>query len=319
MKLRAIALPLGVSLVLAAARFPAVAQPDCPPIAQVPSRQLVQAGLRNAVDRGFLWRITKASRSSYLYGTVHVGKFDWMFPGKAVSEALLASETIALELDMLDPDIQARLARAMSAHPGPSLSDGLATRLARQAQLACIDTPALARLNPMLQVTTLGVLAARQVGLDPAYGVDVFLAGFGRGAGKSVVSLEAPELQMKTLLGDEPAQLLRRIEEVLTGLEQGQVGPRLARIVQVWALSDHERLERYEEWCECADRETDRALLRRLLDERNPALAARIADLHEAGQRVFAAVGSLHMIGATGLPFLLRARGFEVERIEFQR
>ena len=71
----------------------------------------------------------------------------------------------------------------------------------------------------------------------------------------------------------------------------------------------------YERWCECAKTADDRALLAALNDERNPALAERIDALHREGQRVFAAVGALHMTGPQALPALLRARGFTVERV----
>jgi uncharacterized protein len=46
-------------------------------------------------------------------------------------------------------------------------------------------------------------------------------------------------------------------------------------------------------------------------------LADSIAALHRGGERVFAAVGALHMFGPQGLPALLAARGFEVERVAF--
>jgi hypothetical protein len=56
----------------------------------------------------------------------------------------------------------------------------------------------------------------------------------------------------------------------------------------------------------------ERRALQRLLDDRNPGLAEGIARLHDQGQRVFGAVGALHMVGPTGLPALLAARGFRV-------
>ena len=40
-----------------------------------------------------------------------------------------------------------------------------------------------------MQVLGLASLAGRRDGLDPAFGVDTFLAGFGRGTKKQVVSL----------------------------------------------------------------------------------------------------------------------------------
>ena len=45
--------------------------------------------------------------------------------------------------------------------------------------------------------------------------------------------------------------------------------------------------------------------------------AARIDSLHASGQPVFAAVGSLHLVGRLGLPALLAERGYKVERVNF--
>jgi len=89
--------------------------------------------------------------------------------------------------------------------------------------------------------------------------------------------------------------------------------------VQAWEAGDLETLAQYEQWCECAQTEDDRAAMRRLNDERNPLLADGIAARHKAGKRVFAAVGALHMTGQQALPLLLAQRGFKVERVAFAR
>ena len=60
---------------------------------------------------------------------------------------------------------------------------------------------------------------------------------------------------------------------------------------------------------------SDRAAMTRLLDDRNPALADAIDALHASGKRLFAAVGSLHMVGPGGLPARLAQRGYRVEHI----
>ncbi len=46
-------------------------------------------------------------------------------------------------------------------------------------------------------------------------------------------------------------------------------------------------------------------MLAALNDERNPAMAERIEALHSEGQRLFVAVGALHMTGPKALPALL--------------
>ena len=45
------------------------------------------------------------------------------------------------------------------------------------------------------------------------------------------------------------------------------------------------------------------------------AMAQQIDAMHRAGQRVFAAVGSLHMTGDRGLPAVLGRMGYQVERL----
>jgi uncharacterized protein YbaP (TraB family) len=71
------------------------------------------------------------------------------------------------------------------------------------------------------------------------------------------------------------------------------------------------------EWCECADTEAERSYWRRLIGDRNSSLADSIASMLDSGGTVFAAVGSLHMVGAAGLPTLLAQRGYQIEFLPF--
>lgn len=298
---------------------PALAQPACPPVAAPPTAAQLQAGAMAARDHGFLWRLRKDGRESWLYGTVHVARFEWRFPGPTIAAALRASDTVALELDMLDPEIQRRLAQGIASATRNELPAPLQQRLRRQAETECLPVQALDRLNPELQVAMLESLVGRREGLDPANGIDLVLASVGRGAGKPVLSLETPELQLAALTMATPAETAEFVDSALTEMESGRAAPALARIAQVWADGDLERLTRYESWCECIKTATDKAAMARLLDARNPPLADAIAALHGRGQRVFAAVGSLHMIGPLGLPTLLARRGFDVTAVALAR
>ena len=293
--------------------------PDCPPAAQSPSIEQVQAGLRAARDHGFLWRITKDGRSSYLYGTLHAAKLAWMYPGPRVVQALAATDTIALELDLLDPDVTQRLATLVSALPGSELAEPTRQRMARQTAAACLPLEALAALSPELQVMTLATLAARRDGIDPAYGIDLFLAGWARATGKKTVSLETPELQARVLQVEDARERITLVETGLDDLESGRARAQVVRIAQVWADADLATMLRFEDWCDCLKTKSDREAMARMLDERNLGLADGIDTLHADGRHVFAAVGSLHMLGPMGLPALLARRGYVVERIDYAR
>ncbi len=312
---------LGVLLIALACSRASHAQPapGCPPAAQSPDAEQVQAGMRAARDHGFLWRITQDRRSSYLYGTLHAAKLAWMYPGPRVTQALAATDTIALELDLLDPAVGQRLATLVSALPGSELTEPARQRIARQTAAACLPPEALAALSPALQVMTLVTLAARRDGIDPAYGIDLFLAGWGHAASKKTVSLESPELQARLLHTEDARERLNAVETGLDELESGSARAQVVRIAQVWADADLATLMRYEDWCDCLKTKSDREAMVRMLDERNPGLADGIASLHASGRQVFAAVGSLHMIGPMGLPALLARRGYTVERVDFTR
>jgi uncharacterized protein YbaP (TraB family) len=173
-------------------------------------------------------------------------------------------------------------------------------------------------MAPEMVATTLVVMAARREGLDPAYAIDAVVAGLGRGLAKPVTSLETPELQLAVLRGRTREETHAIVDQVLAELESGRASPMLVRIARLWSEGRFAELEAYERWCDCLDTPEERALHRRLLDDRNPALAERIDALHRGGKQVFAAVGSLHMIGPGGLPALLKQRGYEVERVPFR-
>lgn len=289
----------------------------CPPQAQAPTPQQVQAAAANARDRGLLWRLSRDGRTSYLYGSIHVGKLDWAFPGPQVRGALTAVDTLALEIDVGDPQMAAR----MKPPPGavvPVLAPALRERLARQIDAACLPRDLLAAQHPVMQALALTVLAARWQGLDPGYAQEFVLSGLARAAQRRVVSLESPESQMAALIPRDAAGAQRMVVQMIEQLEQGDVRRAVARLAAAWERGDLAELGDYERWCECVVSDEDRAQMRRLNDERNPALADAIEALHRDGRSVFAAVGALHMTGAQALPALLQQRGFRVERVALQ-
>jgi uncharacterized protein YbaP (TraB family) len=294
-------------LALAAGAEPA---PACPP--PLP----MQAATGPDRDRGLLWRLTRDGRSSWLYGTLHVGKPAWRRLGPQLTAALRASDVLALEIDPADPALLAALAELQ---PASLLPESLQARLDRAYTRACISRDAMATLHPVLQATTLTVLEARWLGMDPAYAMEQLLASQVRGNGRRVVSLESVAQQTAVLVPQDPVEALAVVEQSLGQLEDQTARRVIDRMAQAWESGDLAALEDYAGWCECAVSDADKAAMRKLNDERNGPLAAGIEAQHRQGRRVFAAVGALHMTGPQGLPRLLEQRGFRVERVPFRR
>ena len=298
---------------------PPAASPGCPAAPVAPTQAQMVEGMKGARNRGFLWKISKDGRTSYLYGTIHVARMEWMYPGPAIVSGMRATDILALELDLLDPEILRRAQASMAPKPDRALPPDLNARLVSQLKAACLPEEMLTTLSPEMAVMTISVMAARRQGLEPAFGIDGFLSGFAKGQRKPVSSIETPEFQMKMLMGADARETAAIVRSSLNELEKGDSGLVLERLANAWRDSRLSELESYESWCECVNTATDRAMLKRLLNDRNPGMAAAIDALHTSGKTVFAAVGALHMTGRIGVPSLMAARGYTVERVDFSK
>ena len=291
------------------------AKSDCPPPPAMPTPAQMQEAQKNAVDHGFLWRISKSGHTSYLYGTIHVAKFEWMFPGPRVMQALKETDAMALELDVLDQDLQKRTAQGMKAMRNTPLSESVKERLRKLAESYCVPYENIAGLPPELQIATLETFMGQKNGLRPEYAIDAMLAMVGHKSGKQVVSLETPEFQLAQLQMAIPEETIAMVEDDLDMLDRENGLSYMVRVAKIWGDSDYEEMANFPAWCKCMDTEIERKIMKRLLDDRNPAMAKRIDELHVSGKNVFTAVGSLHMFGEQGLPLLMEKMGYKVERI----
>lgn len=315
----ALSFQIFLRLALAAAALLWVARaahgaPACPP--SLPMSSAASGAQAAEQDRGFLWRASRDGRTSYLFGTLHVGKPGWRRLGPKTAAALRASDVLALEVDPNDPELLKAMA---DIRPPQPLPDELQQRLNRAFERACVASESLAQMHPVLQATSLTVLEARWLGMDSIYAMEQLLSAQARAQGRRVVSLESAQLQVQALVPDDEAEARALLDQSLQQLEDNSGRRVLQKLSAAWEQGNLGALEDYAHWCECAANEADLAFMRKLNDDRNPLLADGIVAQHAQGKRVFAAVGALHMTGAQSLPRLLAQRGFKVERITFGR
>lgn len=294
----------------------APAAPVCPPAAREVTAESLAPLLRARVDYGPLWKIEKDGRASWLYGTIHLARFEWLVPGEQVMKALREADTLALELNLLDPDVLKSLTQPAATKPGDAGLDApRLERLARLTAAACLPPNALDGLHPAMRAITLVMLGSRSEGLYPQFGIDFVLAGAAQALKKPIVALETAELQKSLLIGNTPDEWRKSLDSTLDALESGLARAPMTATADAWARADMARFEDFATWCRCMDTPHDRATMKRTLDDRNGPMADKIDRLHGAGQRVFAGVGVLHMVGEQGLPALMQARGFRVSPI----
>lgn len=286
---------------------------NCPPTASY-SEELFATAAQQARDRGFLWSVERGGRVSYLYGSMHVGKAEWMSLGPRVGSVLSEVDTLALEVDMSSAEAQQELQQLAGLAPR-AIPVPLRQRLERLWAAECLP---LAQLNdgPVeLQAVTLMALMGRRQGFDPAYASEVLLTMAARAGKLPVVSLESVRSQLDLFLAADDAEATEAVAQALDQLEKPETRVVQEKLTGAWEHNDLDVLASYQAWCDCVHTDRERADMKKLLDDRNPGLADGIERLHASGQRVFAAVGALHMTGTSALPRLLEARGFAVKRV----
>ena len=293
---------------------------SCPPPAEQLSPAMFQSGSNTAQDRGFLWRISKRGHTSYLYGTMHIAKQGWMFPGRTVRAAFDASDLLAVEVDSLDPSIMERVGKSFSAPENNlPLPDPLLDRLRTFAERVCASLSVLDKMFPQQQITAMILYVSRYDGLYLEYGIDDSLKRLARATQKPIVSLENPDLRGTVLRVDDALDSILLGTGGIEALESGRSREVALRFAEVWAESRYDDFLRYKEWCGCFDTDVDRRFYRRLVDDRNRIQALAIDALHEMGHNVFAAIGYVHMVGDGGLPGLLEQMGYQVEFVVFAK
>jgi hypothetical protein len=296
---------------------PSLAKESCPAPAQAPTLEQRAEGMKNAKDRGALWKIAKDGRTSYLYGTIHIGRVEWIFPGPNLMSALQNTGVIAVEVDLTAPGTQQEMMTAMAAAPALPLTDGDRARLAKLAEAECVPPGALDAFHPVMQAITYSSLIGRRDGLHADFAQEFALIGFARNSSRPVVGLESIGLQLDVLIPDDPAEARVAFEDTLKELEAPDAREKLLRTAQVWERGDLEAMDTIEEACQCRPTPQQREFYLALNDGRNPGIARRIAEEHAKGVPILAAVGILHMTGDKAIPKLLAEQGFEVTRVAY--
>jgi uncharacterized protein len=294
------------------------AQSDCPPDAPALATLDASAPVQ-AADRGFLFAAQRAGRTSYVFGTVHLGNTQTAALGARTLQALQAADTLALELDFDDADVLHALQRGINTQePRVQISTVQVQQVRELMAAACLSWLArrsLDSLHPNVRLAQLAVAQYKRLGWFSQLGSEAVLGAAARERGMRRVSLETPQLHARLYLGRDSAQAQAEFDGKLEGLASGSELPKALRLLRAWGQSDWPTLRDFANWCECADTPAGQAALRELLDDRNVAMAREIAKLHESGAAVFAAVGALHLSGPQSVQSELSKLGFEVTRV----
>ena len=270
--------------------------------------------------RGQLYKVTLDGKTSYLFGTIHVGK-DGFYPLDAeASRALQNSRALVIELDIRE---NASFQQAMALHGRYPAGDKVQNHL-RPETLQKL-APALARAGMSLQSVQqfkpwlianllVGVeLDAR--GFKRAQAVEYALLAAAQEQDKAVRQLESAEYQLGLFDTLDARQQEQYLVESLADLESGTAMKKSLALIEAWNAADIPGIQAAWRTATSGNSIGAEFMQRVLLGKRNPEMAANIERIMQQDQIAFVGVGLLHLIGDDGLPQLLKRRGYQVEQL----
>ena len=258
--------------------------------------------------RPFLWKVQSDSGTVYLFGSIHAAKPE-MYPlDPRVYQAFDAADKLVLEADISGEKIFAlagqMMARAMYP-PEDSLAKHLrpATYARAQTELTKLGLP-FDQFKPWFLAMMLEAVTLESSGLSMQHGMELHFLARAQG-GKPILELEGAEAQIALLdnLTDEQQDvfLLRTIDSLETVAES------LEKLLAAWTAGDDKALAAFLEES-LQDTPAFGPVYRKLLDDRNQRMAAKIAEYLATDQTYFVVVGAGHLVGEHGLLRLLAQR-----------
>jgi uncharacterized protein YbaP (TraB family) len=273
-----------------------------------------------AAHRGQLYRVTHDGKTSYLFGTIHVGR-DGVYPlDPMVTRALLDSKALVIELDIREnAPFQLALARhgryadgdMVQNHLGPATLRLTVQALAR----AGLSLQSVQQYKPWL-IANLLIGAEMEVhGYQRSQAVEYALLAAAQKQDKAVRQLESADYQLGLFDTLDERQQEQYLLENLADLADGASLKKSTALIDAWSAADATGI--HAAWQSATSGDTISAgfMNRVLLGKRNPEMASNIERIMQQDQVAFVGVGLLHLVGDDGLPQLLKRRGYQVEQL----
>ena len=256
------------------------------------------------------WSISRNGEpAGYLLGTIHsedprVLDFPELFMNQLGENQVFAMEMV--------PDLPTltRLTEYMHYQDGTTLESQIGRdrflRLRQALSSYRVPQDWIAKMKVWAAMMTLSVPAP-----ESGFFMDFSLSLRAAGAGLKVVGLETLEQQLSFLENMPMEQQISLLDKALEDYEKVEVIHR--QMVDSYLTGDLDALTaQADDQLDELDPETRRYFVEQGIDQRNHRMVESLLT-HLGENRVFVAVGALHLPGETGLVSLLRGQGFELE------
>jgi uncharacterized protein YbaP (TraB family) len=260
-----------------------------------------------------MWQINGDTNRIYLLGSIHLlREQDHPLPA-GIYAAYNDAEKLIMELDMdeMDPfEGQALTNELGLIQGGQNLSDLLGPDLYAKAEALATATQIpitlLAQAEPWFAAMNVEIMLLMRMGFSPSFGIETHLMERAMADNKEILGFETMRQQLGYLDGlSEEAQNAMLIQALSEGVElEGMMDT----MIDAWRNGDVQFMADNL----LADMENYPELKRVIVVDRNIDWTNQIEQLIDDDIDYLIVVGTLHLVGDTGVPELLKTRGYEV-------
>ncbi|UQD55718.1 TraB/GumN family protein [Flavobacterium sp. K5-23] len=256
-------------------------------------------------EKSLLWEISGngLSKSSYLYGTVHMICGNDYFLSDKTKKAFAASDNLVLEVNLSDPnEMNAAQQLAFGKEP-------LSTTLSPQ-QLNDLDVllqkktgMTVKQVDKFSMLSVMSFITMKSFGCEDLKIYEMEFIGMAKGSNKSVAGFETLHSQMDILSkaysdAEMITMLQESTDEDTKKLVQNYIQENLPELYKD-ITSPKVMNENTKKW---------------MLDVRNENWVIKMPDMMK-DKTTFFAVGAAHLLGEQGVINLLRKKGYSVKPI----
>ena len=271
----------------------------------------------NSVAAPALFKVEKNGTSSYLFGTVHVGDASMKGLPEKVTKAIDQSEQVVVEVDIskLTPlQMQQRSMPFMMLKDGKTLQTELSkqnyNKLKDYFAKKSIDIAMFNGLKPWAVMVTMMQIEFQNAGFSDQTGIDKQVLAYAKKQNITIGELETLEQQLQMF--DGMALLSNEmIEETFEQL--ADINTYFIKLVNAWKNGDMETLTEYYNMS-FDDSNYGEISEQVMLVNRNDKWVEQLVP-RLANEKLFIAVGALHLPEQHGLIKQLTDAGFTITRL----
>ncbi len=263
-----------------------------------------------------VWKVSNATNSLYLGGTIHVlSASDYPLP-VAYDQAYTASDLVVFETDIMalsQPSFQQKLQYTMTYSDDTKIHHVLDKptylNLFQYLQSRGIQSETIEHFKPSGLSLLLSMQELQRLGMN-SIGVDAFYAEKAQQDNKIQAWLETPDEQIRILSSLNQIDSNDLINYTLEDI--GGMAESLQALKQSWRDGHLEKLAKLE----LIELQQDYpAIYHTLITERNRGWLTQIEHLISTPETEFIMVGALHLAGPDSLLLSLRNKGYRIEQL----